>query len=358
MQDLPAAPDDASTAGPGPSDDCAGLHWGPVGRGDLADLSTLLTAIELVDEPSERHSLDELVEAFTAAESGAAHGSTLGRDAGGTAVAVGWNQPTESDIDPRRVYLTGGVHPEWRSRGIGRSLLAWQMRDARSWYTRTLTAQMGPLRLIVYPDEKLVAQRHLYERAGLEAVRWYADMVLHFVAAGVGAGGEGVPVHEAPAGIRIVPFSHKHSDSVRRAHNEAFADHWGSQPVDLERWDEQLHRTAARPQWSWVAFDAATSEVAGYAMSSVYEQDWAAQGFSDGWTDRIGVRQRWRGRGVAKALLTASMRSFADAGLSAAGLGVDSDNPSGAFQLYEGLGYVATDTKVMYARTEPADDLG
>lgn len=358
MEDLPADPRD-----PSPPDDPTGLHWSPVGRKDLHDLSVLLSAIELTDEPSERHTLSELGESFGATSADAAHRSMVGRDAKGTAVAYGWSQPTESDIDPRRVYLTGGVHPGWRSRGVGRALFDWQLRNARAWYRSTHTPELGPLRLITYLDDKLTAQRHLYERAGLEAVRWYADMVLHFGAdgigvGGVGAGGDGVPVHDAPAGIRIVPFSHKHSDSVRRAHNEAFADHWGSLPVDPERWDEQLHRTAARPQWSWVAFDAATSEVAGYALSSVYEQDWAAQGFSDGWTDRIGVRRRWRGRGVAKALLTASMRSFADAGLSAAGLGVDSDSPSGAFQLYEGLGYVATDTKVMYARTEPADDLG
>lgn len=348
MQDRSAAPRD-----PGLPDDPVGLRWSPLGRRDLDDLSVLLTAIELLDEPSERHSLSELGESFAATSADAAHRSMVGREAGGTAVAYGWNQPTESDLDPRRVYLNGGVHPGWRSRGVGRALFDWQLRNARAWYRGTHTDEMGPLRLITYLDEKLTAQRRLHERAGLQAVRWYADMVLHF-----GDGGGDVPAHQAPVGIRVVPFSHKHSEAVRQAHNEAFSDHWGSQPVDPVRWSEQLNRSASRPQWSWVALDAASSEVAGYAMSSVYEQDWVAQGFSDGWTDRLGVRRKWRGRGVAKALLTASMRSFSEAGLSAAGLGVDSDNPSGAFHLYERLGYVATDTMVMYARTEPVDELG
>ena len=43
------------------------------------------------------------------------------------------------------------------------------------------------------------------------------------------------------------------------------------------------------------------------------------------------------------------MRSFAEAGLDAAGLGVDTDSPTGAFRLYESMGYRATDTTVMYA---------
>ena len=43
------------------------------------------------------------------------------------------------------------------------------------------------------------------------------------------------------------------------------------------------------------------------------------------------------------------MRSFADAGLDAAGLGVDTDSPTGAFGLYESMGYRAAETTVMYA---------
>nr|WP_239579034.1 GNAT family N-acetyltransferase [Microlunatus panaciterrae] len=160
------------------------------------------------------------------------------------------------------------------------------------------------------------------------------------------------PTAPVPTGVTIVPFSDELSEGVRRAHNEAFADHWGSQPVDRTRWQEQLVRADARPEWSWVALDGETGEVTGYAMNAAYRQDWDAQGYSEGWTDRLGVRRAWRGRGIARALLCASMRSFADAGLEAAGLGVDSDNPTGAFQLYESLGYRAGETIVMHALTE------
>jgi len=299
----------------------------------------LLTAVELGDVPRERPSPAD-----------AEHRSVIGRDVAGTAVAFGWNEPSASDVDPRRLYMGGGVHPGWRGRGIGRALLAWQLDNGRDWYATTDEPHFGPLRLITYVDAKLADRRRLYESAGLTSVRWYADLSLRLHGS--------APVHEAPPGIRIVPFSHKNSEAVRQAHNEAFSDHWGSQPVDVHHWEEQLLRSASRPQWSWVALDAATSEVAGYALSSVYEQDWELQGFSEGWTDRIGVRRAWRGRGVAKALLAASIRSFADAGLAAAGLGVDSDNPGGALGLYERLGYVATDSMVMYARTEERQQKG
>ncbi|MCW2810356.1 MAG: family N-acetyltransferase, partial [Friedmanniella sp.] len=89
-----------------------------------------------------------------------------------------------------------------------------------------------------------------------------------------------------------------------------------------------------------------------YALSSAYEQDWQAQGFSQGWTDRLGVRPEWRGRGIASALLYRSMQSFRAAGLDAAGLGVDADDEKGAVRLYEQLGYRPVSMFVTYVHDE------
>lgn len=325
-----------------------GLVWQPIRRGDLEELSGLLTAIEHLDEPSSRHSIDELHEQYDEADTDPEHDSIIGRESGGTAVAYGWNHPILSDLDPRRVHLAGGVHPGWRRRGIGHVLLDWQLARAREWHAETARQGCGSLRVICPVEAKLADVHRLYQQAGLEAVRWFADMVLVF---------DGPPPRfPPPAGIRLVPLSRKLYEPVRRAHNEAFADHWGSQPIDPTRWAEQLARSASRISWSWVALADTTSEVVGYATNAAYEQDWEAQGFSEGWTDRLGVRPGWRGRGIAKALLGASMMSFADAGVDAAGLGVDTDNPSGAFRLYESMGYRAADTTVMYVnRTQDPD---
>jgi mycothiol synthase len=324
-----------------------GLFWQPLRRCDVEELSRLLTAIEHLDEPSERHSIDELYEQVDEADTDSELDGIIGRDGGGTMVAYGWNHPMISDVSPRRVHLTGGVHPGWRRHGIGHALLAWQLVRAREWHAATAREGHGPLKVICAVDTKLSDVRRLYADAGLEPVRWFADMVLSFAGA--------VPDFPPPAGIRLVPLSRKLFEAVRRVHNEAFADHWGSQPIDATRWAEQLGRAASRVSWSWVALEETTSEVVGYATNSAYQQDWESQGFSEGWTDRLGVRPGWRGRGIAKALLAASMRSFADAGLDAAGLGVDTDSPSGAFGLYESMGYRATATTVMYANRIAAE---
>ena len=179
-----------------------------------------------------------------------------------------------SDVDPRRVHVTGGVHPGWRRQGIGHALLEWLLARAAVWHDQTSRPGYGPLKVICAVDTKLTDVRELYEQAGLEPVRWFADMTLTFDGS--------PPDFPPPPGIRLVPLSRKLFEAVRQVHNEAFADHWGSQPIDATRWAEQLGRSASRVSWSWVALEENTSEVVGYATNSAYEQDWAVTGLLGG----------------------------------------------------------------------------
>jgi mycothiol synthase len=320
-----------------------GLCWRHLTRPDLADLDALISAAEDADDPSSRHSLAELQEAFDSRVADPGRDAVVGRDADGTLVAYGWNHPHTADTSPRRVHLAGTVHPAWRGRGIGRAVLGWQLARAQEFHAETRRPGHGPLQVIAYADEKQTAQRSLYEHHGLKPTRWLADMFLTFSGP--------PPPAVAPAGIRLVPLSHKLLEPVRVVHNEAFADRWGAQPIDAVSWDEQLNRRGSRLSWSWVALAAATSEVVGYVTNAAYEQDWEAQGFSEGWTDRLGVRRCWRGRGVASALLRRSMQSFYEAGLDAAGIGIDSDGPSDPFGRYLRLGYRVVNLVLLHART-------
>ncbi len=95
----------------------------------------------------------------------------------------------------------------------------------------------------------------------------------------------------------------------------------------------------------------AGDEIAGYSLTGTYPDEWDGLGFSEGWIQQLGVRRPWRGRGLAKALLQASSAAFATAGLEYAALDVDADSPTGAAQLYEGLGFRPTKTRVAWSLT-------
>ncbi len=139
--------------------------------------------------------------------------------------------------------------------------------------------------------------------------------------------------------VWIVPYTSERADAVHAARDEAFLDHWGSQPLSDEQWASLIGGTFA-PEVSFVAF--AGDEVAGVILSDVNVDDWAAQGFSGPYISTVAVTRAHRGRRIAPALLGAVLTESARRGWQKAVLDVDADNPTGALGLYSGMGFVTT----------------
>lgn len=325
-----------------------GHRWQPVTADDLAELVELLAVIETADCPRERHSLTALTEDLTAGGADPVRDTRLVRDGHGAVVGYGWNHPQHSDTTLRRVLLTGGVHPDRRRTGLGHALFSWQLAAARAWDVQTRRPGHGPLRYLTRADNHLLDRQRLAEDHGLQATRWFAHMSLRFSTA--------PPAPRPVTGVELVLLDPEHYEAARLTNNAAFDDHWGSQPIGVEQWREQLTSAICRPEWSLVAVEVGTGAVVGYAINMAYEAEWGPQGFTEGQTERLGVLRDWRHRGVASALLGRSMQLFHAAGLQAAGLGVDSDNPTGAYPLYQHLGYRVIGGFVVHTRTEPGDE--
>ena len=319
----------------------AGLTWRPITVADLPAWLALQQVIEEADDPAERNSEEDLRDELVGTSwKDPEEDSLLGIDGTGTPRAFGLVDVRPGDTRTVRAFCWGGVHPEWRGRGVGRAVLCWQEEVARAKVARA--GKDVPARILLSAEEHLEDRRRLAVAAGFTAVRWYVDMTRPL-------GGSPVPEAPEPRGVRVVPFSAELSEAVRLAHNESFAEHWGSEPRSQEDWEVMtVGRRTFRPSWSFVALDG--DEVAGYTLASAYEQDWEPQGYTSGWTDLLGVRPAWRRRGIAPALLAASMRALADAGIQRADIGVDSENPSGALDLYTRLGYVPQHRTVAYAK--------
>ncbi len=314
-----------------------GLSWRPLSRTDGPLLTPLIAAIDDVDGEPFRQSAQEVAIWLNRPWIDPGRDGAVGLDRDGIARAYGLAELTPSLEPPARVRLAGGVHPQWRGRGIGRSVLAWTERSGRS---ILLGASAGvrpggldaPVDMIGFGvAEAAHSTAALAARAGYSALRWFSLMHRSL--------DDPLPALSIPPGLRLVGFDPHLSEPVRLAANEAFADHWGSQPRSAGTWQEWMSDPDLVPQWSFVALDR--DHVAGYVLNCALRETWKAQGFQDGYTASLGVRRPWRGRGVAKALLAASMAAFREAGMTLASLDVDTENPTGAVGLYTGLGYVA-----------------
>jgi len=244
----------------------------------------------------------------------------------GALVAYGlvWHRP--SGAREERAILQGVVDPDYRGQGIGRHLLGWQIERGREslytcdpalpWYIRTWNFD--------WVDDSF----RLYRRFGLETVRFIKEMIRSLDA----------PVTpRSPDGVEIVPWARSLDEGTREALNEAFEDHWGSTHMDEDSFRHLIERNAIRLDLSYQA--VAGNEVVGYSLNGFFPDDEQVTGRREGWVRSLGVKREWRGQGVASALLENSFNAFHGAGLTHTMLGVDSENPTGAFGLYEGLGY-------------------
>lgn len=317
-------------------DDITPLVWREAKRADLGELGDLLTAINYFDDPTQNYGIDEVIALWDADHSPYSR-LVMGWEAQ-CAVAFVWNQRTDA-TDALEVRLAGGVHPAYRHQTIGRKAFAWQRDQALADHEQAGSGE--PLRLVAYSDEKLAGKRETYALGGLEPGRWFLDMRASLT-------GDGTRLAEllaepAPTGIRFVPWSPELCASCREAHNAAFEEEWNSDPIDADAWHAQVHRPAARLDWSWLAVDV-DDRVVGYALNSEVTGDDGAEG----WTDRLGVRPSHRGRGIATALLARSLDSFRRAGAESGGLGLDARGSDG-LGLYRSVGYSASDVIIEYA---------
>jgi mycothiol synthase len=244
----------------------------------------------------------------------------------GTLIAYGlvWHRP--SGAREERALPIGLVDPDYRGQGIGRHLIGWQIERAREslsscdptlpWYIRTNAFD--------WVEDEF----RLYRRFGLEPVRFIKEMIRPL---------DAPVVPRSPDGVAIIPWDRSLDEGTREALNEAFGDHWGSTQIDEDSFRHLIERSAIRLDLSFQA--VAGSEVVGFSLNGFFPDDEQATGRREGWVRSLGVTRAWRGRGVASALLESSFNAFLDAGLTHSMLGVDTENPTGAFGLYEGLGY-------------------
>ncbi|MGI8867321.1 MAG: GNAT family N-acetyltransferase [Mycobacteriales bacterium] len=65
----------------------------------------------------------------------------------------------------------------------------------------------------------------------------------------------------------------------------------------------------------------------------------------------VGTAREWRGRGVASALIAASLQAARDNGIGIVSLGVDRENPTGAVGVYERMGFRPVEQSSVYALT-------
>lgn len=292
---------------------------------DIPAIAEVLTAIERDTAQPKVVTVEELVEEFDGVHTDIDR-DVVGLREEGRLVACGYTYLLLGD-DVHRCYVMGGVHPDHRGGGAGSALLdrllvmAEQRLDAIDDDIPTVIRAYLPC-----ADPVLDA---MFERRGHTTIRYFDD--LHRAVADP-------PIATVPDGITITGWDHTRTDELRTVKNDAFADHWGSQPSSEHEWRQLTEGHHARPDLSVMAVtDDGT--IAGLLLVHRHAADDAVLGVRYAWIDKVATLREHRGRGIAAAMIAVAMQRMASDDIERVALGVDSANPTGAHELYRRLGF-------------------
>jgi ribosomal protein S18 acetylase RimI-like enzyme len=165
--------------------------------------------------------------------------------------------------------------------------------------------------------------------AELPARNWHTVRRYHVLRRPVSVTGDPMPA--APTGVALRTVT---SEADQRVVYEileaAFAEHFDHYPQEYAEWRDRV--SADQFDWSSMVWIASLDAVDVGALIARNNRE------TMGWVRSVGVLQAARGRGIASHLLRTAFATFARLGRDTVGLGVDTQNSTGAPRLYEGLG--------------------
>ena len=244
------------------------------------------------------------------------------------------------------------VHPEHQWRGLEAPLLEWAERfaaslaaaaDARSAVDASTADASTAARAAAGRSLGVWCGRgdrraELYLESGFTRTRTFLRLRLTL---------DRLPddplAYAPPPGLEVRRFVARRDERAAWATlEESFADHFRESPMPFEEWRALALEGADTDLW-FTAWDG--DEMAG--CITCYAEAYG------GHVDRLGVRRRWRGRGLGRLLLLTAFAALRDHGCAEAVLGVDADNASGALALYESLGMRRTVIHDFYEKPLP-----
>ena len=216
------------------------------------------------------------------------------------------------------------VHPDFLGRGLGTFMLDWLEQEGRSRaleLVRTVALATDP------------AAQPLIESRGFAPVRRFYQMLIEL----------DTPPPEPvwPGGFAVSTFKPGEEGILHAVTEEAFSDHWGHEPRDLDHWQ----RTVFSRDWWDPSLVFLVREGAEVVAAEVN-----AFRFGVGWVDTLGTRKAWRGRGLGRALLLSAFGEFHRRGQRRIDLTVDAANKTGATHLYESVGMRAASQYDVYEK--------
>ncbi len=308
--------------------------WRPLSAADAPAMARLVTILGRQNGMSGVETAEDFAAYLADPLLDAAHNSLAAANSAGI-LALGWAMPDPDTHDQTRIDLWLDVNPAYRRRWLDRFLLRWL--EIRARHICQERDAIGPCWMNIPSEWDLAHRIALIEAAGFQPRHSEQTMRLSLIPP--------QPEPALPAGITLQPWTPEHDDLMRQTFNAAFADRPGARIVGEESWRRSYTGGSGFiPQASFIAL--AGKEGVGLVRSLIGGRP------GEGEIAHIAVRQDWRRRGLAGALLGAALRVFRARGLDTAMLRVSLENKP-AIAFYESRGFTVSGGYTSYRKDIP-----
>ncbi|NTV37570.1 MAG: GNAT family N-acetyltransferase, partial [Anaerolineaceae bacterium] len=153
-----------------------------------------------------------------------------------------------------------------------------------------------------------------------------------------------------PDGVELRPVLPENYPVLWKSIDETSQDEWGYKPPTDDDYQEWLTDPHFQPNLWQTAWDIASNQVVGHVLTFIDEEENEQFDRKRGYTEGIGVDRSWRGRGLARALISRSLLAQKAAGMTESALAADSDSKSGVIRLYESCGFQIIKCNTLYRK--------
>ncbi len=305
-----------------------GLTVRPGVLADVESVHELLRAYDIAQNDEEEYSLDDIQTIWTAPDLNLEQDSRVVFDRAGRLIAyLLLNHQKHA-----KFYVGIRILPDYSDQRLGDYLV--EMAEAWALARMTLAEVGARVTLNASLTGRDSAGQQRYLRAGWQEIRrfWRMEIELN----------EAPPAPAWPAGIELRPYVPERDErAVFEVIDTAFLDHWGHIPNRFEEWRHwTIERANFDPSLWFVAYEG--EHVIGGAF--------CVEPGQQGWVDDLAVLRPWRGKGLGMALLLHSFGEFYRRGRRKVGLGVDSQNLTGAVRIYQRAGMHIARENVSYEK--------
>lgn len=232
----------------------------------------------------------------------------------------------------------GFVHPDHEGLGLGSVIIGWGLERS---HTMAEDAPPGAqVANLCGTTATNGAARGLFEENGYSVMRYFLEMER---------------VLDTPVAVTAFP-DNVTARTMRGVEDievivdplaDAFRDHYGHTDSTRESEVEQWHRWRQTEEWDdslvWIVEAGGVPVAVNVSIASLGART------DTGYVASLGVIRDWRGKGIARALLTTSFAELQRRGKRVAALHVDADSLTGAKKLYESVGMHESELSLQFS---------